>query len=347
MERESEQDYDFADRDAIIFDEAEVRFDTDLNTTSTTPPENSTMPSLPEFKETTYSQAAWQDISGEDFVKAIDEAYNQTVHWVPNLFMLPSGSSGKQFIVELAKLYDAFASESSYESFAIKAAMTMPALLLQKPPHSKSKTHDHILCLNRRIALWEKNDVAELLMEGKLIQSHLRSSFGGHPHEDKDKLARTFAKLMMEGRVRAALQLLTTNTHTGVLSLDELVCDNRRKTVRDVLEEKHPDAKPAHIETIVNQSNQTQNDFHPVIFESITPEVIRKCALQTQGAAGPSGVDAMNWRRFCTTFGEKSNDLCSALVRFARRLCTSYVDPASIMAYTARRLWINVLECDQ
>lgn len=203
MERESEQDYDFADRDATIFDEAEVRFDTDLNTTSTTPPENSTMPSLPEFKETTYSQAAWQDISGEDFVKAIDEAYNQTVHWVPNLFMLPSGSSGKQFIVELAKLYDAFASESSYESFAIKAAMTMPALLLQKPPHSKSKTHDHILCLNRHIALWEKNDVAELLMEGKLIQSHLRSSFGGHPHEDKDKLARTFAKLMMEGRVRS------------------------------------------------------------------------------------------------------------------------------------------------
>ena len=161
------------------------------------------MPSLPEFKETTYSQAAWQDISGEDFVKAIDEAYNQTVHWVPNLFMLPSGSSGKQFIVELAKLYDAFASKSSYESFAIKAAMTMPALLLQKPPHSKSKTHDHILCLNRRIALWEKNDVAELLMEGKLIQSHLRSSFGGHPDEDKDKLARTFAKLMMEGRVRS------------------------------------------------------------------------------------------------------------------------------------------------
>ena len=46
----------------------------------------------------------------------------------------------------------------------------------------------------------------------------------------------------------------------------------------------------------------------------------------------------MNWRCFCTAFGEKSNDLCSAFVRFACRLCTSYVDPASIMAYTACRL---------
>ena len=107
--------------------------------------------------------------------------------------------------------------------------------------------------------------------------------------------------------------------------------------MRDVLEEKHPEPKPAHAETIVSLLNNELTEFHPIIFESITPEVIRKCALQTQGAAGPSGVDAMHWRRFCTAFGEKSNDLCSALARFAKRLCTSYVDPAGIMAYTACR----------
>ena len=196
--------------------------------------------------------------------------------------------------------------------------MTMPALLLQKP-HSKSKTRDHISCLNRRLALWEKGNTAELLKEGKVIQSHLRSSFGGHPDHDNEKLARTFSKLMMEGRVRAALRL-ATNTNTGLFSLDEMISDNSRKTVRDVLEEKHPEPKPAHAETIVSQLN---NEFHPIIFESITPEIIRKCALQTQGAAGPSGVDAMHWRRFCTAFGEKSNDLCSALARFAKRLCIS------------------------
>ena len=46
----------------------------------------------------------------------------------------------------------------------------------------------------------------------------------------------------------------------------------------------------------------------------------------------------MNWRRFCTAFGQKSNDLCSALAALARRICTTYVDPSSLMAYTACRL---------
>ena len=138
---EREQDFDFVDDDATIFDELEVRVEAELSmNTSSLDNTDTPMPTLPPFGKMTYSQAS------EEFSKAIDEAYSQTVHWLPNLFMLPSGSSGKQFIGELAKLYDAFASESTHESFAIKAVMTMPALLLQKP-HSKSKTRDHISCL--------------------------------------------------------------------------------------------------------------------------------------------------------------------------------------------------------
>ena len=34
----------------------------------------------------------------------------------------------------------------------------------------------------------------------------------------------------------------------------------------------------------------------------------------------------------------KSNDLCSALAACARRICTTYVDPSGLMAYTACRL---------
>ena len=173
-----------------------------VNSEFTSPSDNSAaVPNLPQFKEMTYNTTTWQDISGEEFSKAIDEAYSQTVHWIPNLFMVPSGSSGKQFIGELAKLYDAFASESSYERFAIKSAMTMPMLLFQKP-HSKSKTHDHISYLNRRLASWEKGIIAELLKDGKLIQSHLCSSLGGHADKDNGKLARIFSKWFEESSVK-------------------------------------------------------------------------------------------------------------------------------------------------
>lgn len=79
-------------------------------------------------------------------MQAFDDAYSQVVHWRPNLFKIPSGACGKQFVVELTRLFNAFALESDSESIALKAAMTLPSLMLQKP-HAKSKTKEHISCL--------------------------------------------------------------------------------------------------------------------------------------------------------------------------------------------------------
>lgn len=74
----------------------------------------------------------------------IDDAYNEVVHWSPNLFQIPSGAYGKKFVAELTLLVNAFAMESDLEAIALKAAMTLPALMLQKP-HVKFKTKEHIL----------------------------------------------------------------------------------------------------------------------------------------------------------------------------------------------------------
>jgi len=41
--------------------------------------------------------------------------------------------------------------------------------------------------------------------------------------------------MMMEGRVRAALKLLSNYSATGLLSLDETIDDTSGKTVRDFL----------------------------------------------------------------------------------------------------------------
>ena len=59
-------------------------------------------------------------------MKAIDNAYTLVVQWRPNLFKVPSGACGKQFVAELACLFDAFAAESELEVVALKAAMTLP-----------------------------------------------------------------------------------------------------------------------------------------------------------------------------------------------------------------------------
>ena len=43
----------------------------------------------------------------------------------------------------------------------------------------------------------------------------------------------------------------------------------------------------------------------------------------------------MSWRWICTAFGQKFNDLCSALASVARRICTTYVDPSNLIAHTS------------
>ena len=273
---------------------------------------------------------------------AIESAYSEIVHWRPNFFKVPSGASGKCFVSELARLLEAFATESAFEAFALKAVMTLLALVLQRP-HAKSKTRDHIQCLQRRFALWEKGDIAELLREGKAIQRSLKAMSSRRDAKEDAITARNFTQLMMEGRVRAALQLLTSETRSCILSLEEVIGDGSGRTVRDVLEEKQPHPEPAHADTILNE-RMTSVNFHPILFDNITAEVIRNSALHTEGAAGLSGVNALSWRWLCTAFRQKSNDLCSALAAVTRRICTTYVDPSCLMAYTSCRL-ISLDKC--
>ena len=293
---------------------------------------------LPPFKSTLGSdQFKWGDVPGQKFTNLIEEAYSLIVHWRRNLFKVPSGSSGKQFVAELARLFNAFTTESAMESIALTAAMTFPALMLQKP-HAKSKVQEHIACLRRRLSLWEEGEVAELLKEGQAIQKSLQKSTPAKDTRDDTGVTRRFSKLMTEGNVRAALQLLTRETGSAPLKLNDVI-EGCGRSVRDILKDKHPSSKPPHSDVILSTDAAVTNSiFHPVLFEGITADLVRRCALLTEGSAGPSGMDAPSWRRLCTAFGEKSNELCSAIAAFSRRICISYVDPVALKAYTSSRL---------
>ena len=66
--------------------------------------------------------------------------------------------------------------------------------------------------------------------------------------------------------------------------------------------------------------------------------MIRETALKTEGAVGPSGLDAVGWKCLCTSYQSASTDLCEALSSTARRICCSFVDPKSLLAFVACRL---------
>ena len=151
-------------------------------------------------------------------------------------------------------------------------------------------------------------------------------------------MARTFSKLMFQGKINAALQLLSQQGKGGVLCADEMVdLGDGEKTVLDILHSKHPHSEPVSMDALPEGHNDPP-EVHPVIFNQITASTIRYAALHTKGAAGPSGMDAHCWRRLCTVFKSASQDLCHALATLAKRLCTTFVVPKGLSPLLACRL---------
>ena len=101
--------------------------------------------------------------------------------------------------------------------------------------------------------------------------------------------------------------------------------------------EKHPEAQSLKMSAVINGDDSTWTP-HPILYEQINVPLIHSIALKTNGAAGPSGIDAAGWRRLLSSFRKESADLCEAVAMVARHICQQFVDPSSLDAFTACRL---------
>ena len=124
----------------------------------------------------------------------LDPIYAEVVHWRRNWFSVLFGKTGKDLVREPQHLKTNFESchNSSY-------------LLLQKPSN-RSKTKDHIKCLERRLADWSNGDLEELVKEGRSLQHRLPRNRSARPNIN---LTWSFAKLTFMGRCKAALDLIS------------------------------------------------------------------------------------------------------------------------------------------
>jgi len=162
----------------------------------------------------------------------------------------------------------------------------------------RAKPTDNAERLKERLVLLKNGDISELLNEGRTIQSRLKFKQAA---QKNDQSSRAFAKLMFDGKTKAALRLLAGQHNDGVLNLDDRADSGpQAHSVRDVLKSKHPPAQPLYVNCLLpNWDNPPES--HPVVFDALDGNVIRLAALRTTGAAGPSGLDARCWRRLFTT----------------------------------------------
>ena len=212
---------------------------------------------------------------------------------------------------------------------ALKMVMIMPALLLQKPT-TKSSAKQHTEYLKKRLCHWTEGKFDELVRDGRAIQHKLKQQ--SRKDETSEHTAKVFAKLMMRGKVHAALRLLNKAESLGVA---ELTPETMQK-----LAELHPKAMPAS-ELTLKEGEVPY--FDPVVFTNIDEQSIAKAAMKTRGAAGPSGLDAEGWRRILISrnYGTTGKDLRTALAKMTQALCCEELSESatkSIEPYVANRL---------
>ena len=243
----------------------------------------------PAFMPLSSTRFRWGEVEDHVVSEAIARAYEEQTKWHKNTFSPPSGHAGAEYVKEHTRLLRAYKNQTPLEGIALCAIMVMPSLLLQKP-HAKAGSKEFSQHLSRRLALWKAGNIKELLDEARTIQSRL-------PQRDSQRgltthrLNRRFADLFSKGEIHAALSLITEHGKGGVLELTP--------EVREALKAKHPHAQPVDPDVLIQGSSPTVN---PILFETLTGEVVRETALAIRGAAGPSMGDSYIWRRMLVLF---------------------------------------------
>lgn len=145
----------------------------------------------------------------------------------------------------------------------------------------------------------------------------------------KQDTPKTFAKLMMQGKVSAALKILSDDDNQGVLPPTD-------ETIHE-LKNKHPEPASVQEETLLQGPVPEVHNFY---FDNINADMINKSARQTKDAPGPSKFDAEQFRNIlCSNkYKHEGRQLCEHIASMPKKIATEIIDPKSLEAYVACKL---------
>ena len=267
---------------------------------------------------------------------SLQEAYEECVTWRRNLFIVPFGAAGKQFVEEIARLVRIFSDAAPNRERAWTSIAVACHLLLQKP-HGQGSSSEHGTHLTRRLAVWKSGDINTLLRECRCIQAHLPAHHTRNVDQSGQIDDTLFSKLVCSGKTQSAIRMVCSSGSGGVLSMSDTVSGSPGSTVRDILLDKHPQpAVPPDDALLQGHDAATPQD--PILFARLTGALIKQISRQMSGAAGPSGLDSDAWKRMLTCFAAASDQLCAAMAEAGKRLCTQEVPPEELSSFTAARL---------
>ena len=251
--------------------------------------------------------------------------YNKIVFWFKNLFLLLSRACGKNYIEEITRLLNKLVSGSLLKDITFKRIMIKLNLLFPKLSKT-SKSKEHQLSLEWHLDLQKNDEFKELFLEDESIQKLLKIV---QKPSTIAEISTKFKQLMQKDKIIRALILLTNNMGYDILPLDQ-------KTIPQFVL-KHPQKSRASDDILINAPLEK---VHPVQFESINEELIKRAAIKTTGGSGPSDMDADRWRRILASnsFFTGNSDFRKALANVVKKLCKDLIETQTIKAFLSCRL---------
>ena len=240
-----------------------------------------------------------------------------------NLFKLPTGNAAKAFIKELSLWLERFNRKTEHHSIALKVYIILPALMLQEP-FKTSKSQEHCKKLEDRLAAWKDGRIDELVQECRTIQRR----FSSNERRNKEHKAKNFAKLVFQGKINAAMKLLT-DIDAGVHKVDD--------TILNKLQQKDPEPAPLTSDTLLTGPvNRVLSSY----FNEIDEFMVFKSPSMTKVAGGPSRLDAEQYRCLLKSnkYKKENKELQVQPATLAWLLATEYLDPNTLEAFVACRL---------
>lgn len=218
---------------------------------------------------------------------------------------------------------------------------TVPIL---RPPHLSQLLFKPQLWWPSSLSMpsWQNGDIDTLLYEGRTIQNRLRFNVS---HPKPRNLSKSFSSNVQRTSQRCSTSPLQIKWQrrpfTWWCSLPQL-----RSYSLWCPRIKTPSSPTPTAESIVH-SDVEGPEVHPIVFERIDAECIRKSALHTYGAGWPSRLDAHSWRRLCSSFGKASLSLSRPDGQEAMHLTCSSRWSKSLSCLPPDRLWQKTQECAQ
>ena len=225
----------------------------------------------------------WGNMTGwVEIGEKLDSMYQEIVCWKLNLFEVPKGKAGKDFITELDRLLSELTFRTNWKSLSLKLIHVFMPTMLQRPT-SKSKPRQNSKFLHERLIWWANGDLDSLMKHCRQIQKQLEKK----NNEQVINNQKAFCRLMLQGRVRKALKHINDSERLagGVHNLS--------KEVIEQLKLKHP--FPGSKDPLV-LPDITSDLPDPVLFEGIDAISIQNAARDIDGAGGPSQVSAQIWK---------------------------------------------------